>query len=108
MQEQNTVSTKLKKNDQVMVVSGKEKGKTGRILSLDLIKGRVIVEGVNMVKKAVKKKNQEDRGGIMDIEGSLHISNVMLVDKSGKPTRVGYKFDKNQKTRISVRTGEAL
>ena len=108
MQTKNTVSTKLKKNDQVMVISGKEKGKTGRILTLDLQKGRVVVEGVNMVKKAVRRKSQEDRGGIMEIEGSLHISNVMLVDKSGKPTRVGYKFEKNQKQRISVRTGDVL
>ncbi|NCN04691.1 MAG: 50S ribosomal protein L24 [Spirochaetales bacterium] len=108
MQNKNTVSTKLKKNDQVMVISGKEKGKTGRILSIDLEKGRVVIESVNMVKKAVRKKKQEDRGGIMEIEGSLHISNVMLVDKSGKPTRVGYKFEKNEKARVSVRTGEVL
>lgn len=108
MQNKNTVSTKLKKNDQVMVISGKDKGRTGRILSIDLKKGRVIVEGLNMVKKAIRRKSQEDRGGIMEIEGSIHISNVMLVDKTGKPTRVGYKFDKNQKTRVSVRTGEEL
>ncbi|KGE70679.1 50S ribosomal protein L24 [Spirochaeta lutea] len=108
MQNKTTVNTKLKKNDLVMVVSGKEKGKTGRILKLDLNKGRVIVEGVNMVKKAVRRKDQNDRGGIMEIEGSIHISNVMAVDKSGKPTRLTFTLDNGKKVRTSVRTGEAL
>lgn len=102
------VSTKLKKNDQVMVISGKEKGKVGRILSLDLKKGRVVVEGVNMVKKAVRRKRQEDRGGIIEVEGSLHISNVMIVDKSGKPTRIAYRKDNTTKIRLAVRTGDEL
>jgi large subunit ribosomal protein L24 len=100
--------TKLKKNDQVMVISGREKGKTGRILRLDLKNGRVVVEGVNMVKKAVRKKNQNDRGGIMDIEAPLHISNVQLVTKAGKTTRAAMKIEGGKKIRVSAKTGEAL
>lgn len=102
------ISTKLKKNDQVIVISGKHKSKTGRILSIDAEKGRVVVEGVNMVKKAIRKRKAEDRGGIMEVEAALHISNVALVDKSGKPVRAGYKFNKDQKVRVSVRSGEEL
>lgn len=104
----NVYKKKLKKNDQVKVVAGREKGKTGRILRIDLKNGRVLVEGINMVKKAVRKKNQQDRGGIMDIEAPLHISNVMLVGKSGKATRAAYKIEGDKKVRVSAKTGEAL
>jgi large subunit ribosomal protein L24 len=108
MQNTDIVKTKLKKNDLVMVISGKEKGKTGRILKLDLKKGRVVIEGVNMVKKAVRRKDQNDRGGIIEIEGSVHISNVQAIDKNGKPTRLTYKLGGGEKVRSSARTGEAL
>jgi len=104
----NVYKTKLKKDDHVVVIAGREKGKSGRILRIDLKNGRVLVEGVNMVKKAVRKKNQNDRGGIMDIEAALHISNVQLVTKSGKPTRVTYKIEGDKKVRVSAKTGEAL
>ncbi len=104
----NVYKTKLKKNDQVKVIAGREKGKTGRVLSIDLKKGRVVVEGVNMVKKAVRKKNQNDRGGIMDVEAPLQLSNVQLMTKSGKATRVAYKIDGDKKVRVSAKTGEAL
>lgn len=98
--------TKIKKNDQVLVNAGKEKGKTGRVLSIDLKKGRVLVEGINMVKKAVRKKNQNDRGGIIEIEGSLHVSNVQLVMKSGKAARASIENGKKQG--ISTKTGETI
>jgi large subunit ribosomal protein L24 len=100
--------TKLKKDDQVMVIAGREKGKTGRVLRIDLKKGRVLVEGVNMVKKAVRKKNQNDRGGIMDVEAPLHLSNVQLMTKAGKNTRATFKIEDGKKTRVSAKTGEAL
>lgn len=100
--------TKLKKDDQVVVITGREKGKTGRILRIDLKKGQVVVEGVNMVKKAVRKKNQNDRGGIVDIEAPLNLSNVQIVGKNGKGTRIAFKKDGDKKVRVSAKTGEAL
>ncbi|AHC14308.1 50S ribosomal protein L24 [Salinispira pacifica] len=104
----NTYTTKIKKNDQVMVVAGREKGKTGRVLRIDLKNGRILIEGVNMVKKAVRKKSQNDRGGIMEVEAPLHISNVQLVGKNGKPARAGFKLDGDKKVRVNAKTGEAL
>ncbi len=100
--------TKLKKNDEVIINTGREKGKTGRILSIDRDKGRVLVKGVNMLKKAVRKKNQNDRGGIIEIEGSIHISNVQLFNKNGKAVRVRYKIENGKKQRVNSKTGEVL
>lgn len=104
----NTYTTKIKKNDQVMVIAGREKGKTGRVLRIDLKNGRIVIEGVNMVKKAVRKKSQNDRGGIMEVEAPLHLSNVQLVGKNGKPVRAGFKLDGDKKVRVNAKTGEAL
>lgn len=99
---------KLKKDDQVKVIAGKDKGKTGRVLRVDRVKGRVLVEGVNMVKKAMKKKRQEDQSGIIDIEASIHISNVMALANNGQPTRLGYRIQNGEKVRIAKKTGEVL
>ena len=101
-------TTRIKKNDQVMVISGNEKGKTGRVLRLDREKGRVFIEGVNMRKKAMRRKSEQDQGGIIEIEGSVALSNVMVVGKDGKPSRVGYRFENGEKVRYAKRTGEAL
>ena len=92
----------IKKNDQVIVVSGNEKGKKGKVLSVDHENGRVIVEGVNMATKHKKPRKQGEAGGIIQKEAALDMSNVMLVcKKCGKPTRVGYTVDKNgNKTRV--------
>lgn len=102
------MKTKLKKDDTVMVVAGKDKGKTGRVLKLERDAGRVLVEGVNLVKKAQKKRGQNDTGGIIERESEIDISNVMLVAKDGKPTRVGYRVEGDNKVRFSRRTGEAI
>ncbi len=101
-------SVKLKKEDSVRVVAGKERGKTGRILRIDHAKGRVFLHGINMVKKAVKKRKQNDRGGIIDIEGSIAISDVMIMCPKCGPTRIGYKFDGDTKVRVCRKCGEAL
>ncbi len=99
---------RLKKNDNVVVISGKEKGKTGRILKIDHKKERVVIQGLNMVKKAMRKKSQQDKGGIIEIEAPIHVSNVALLSK-GERSRVGYKFnDKNEKVRYAKKTGEVL
>lgn len=108
MAEAQKTSTKLKKDDQVMVIAGKDKGKVGRILRIDAKTSRVLVEGVNLVKKAVRKKNQNDRGGIIEVEATIHLSNVQIVDKGGKPTRVTYKTEGDDKVRVAVKSGDKL
>jgi len=99
---------KLKKEDTVMIIAGKDKGKKGRILKIIRDKDRIVVEGANIVKKAQKKRKQQDRGGIMEIEAALHSSNVMIMCKKCGPTRIGYKIDGANKTRVCRKCGEAL
>ncbi len=100
---------RLKKNDTVKIIAGKDKGKTGRIVKIDPVTERVIVQGANMVKKTMKKKNPQDKGGIMEIEAPIHISNVALIVKNGETSRVGYKIDENgNKVRFAKKTGEVL
>ena len=102
------MNTKLKKNDLVTILTGKDKGKSGHILEVDPLKGRVLVEGLNMKKKTVRPRNQQEKGGIIEVEGFLHISNVAVVGKDGKATRLGYKFEGDKKVRIAKTTGEAI
>jgi len=100
---------KLKKGDLVMVMSGKDRGSKGHILQIIRDKDRVIVEGVNIIKKRVKPSTDNPQGGIVEKEAPIHISNVMLVDpKTGEPTRVGYRFEDGKKIRYSKKSGEAL
>jgi large subunit ribosomal protein L24 len=99
---------KLRKEDTVEVITGKNKGKRGRILKILRDKDRVVIEGVNLVKKAKKRKSQQDRGGIIEIEAPLHSSNVMIVCKKCGPVRTGYKLDGTTKTRVCKKCGEAL
>jgi len=89
---------KLKKEDTVQVIAGKDKGKQGRVLKILRDKDRVLVEGVNIVKKAQKKRKQQDRGGIIEIEAALHSSNLMIVCKKCGPTRIGFKLEDNKKS----------
>lgn len=103
-----TGKIRIQRDDQVRIVAGKDKGKSGRVLRVDHNRERVLVEGVNIVKKAVRKKRENDRGGIVEIEAPIHISNVMLVTKSGNVTRVGFRFEKGQKVRFAKKTGEQL
>jgi large subunit ribosomal protein L24 len=100
---------KLKKGDDVIVISGREKGKTGKIVKVIPDARRVIVGGVNKVKRH-SKPSKTGAGGIVEKEASLHASNVMLVDpKSGKGTRVGYKtLADGKKVRVARKSGEVL
>lgn len=100
----------VKKDDTVIVISGKDKGKKGRIIAAFPRENRVLVEGVNMIKKHAKPSQQNPQGGILNQEAPIHVSNVMPVDpKSGKPTRVGYKvLDNGNKVRVAKRSGEVL
>ena len=103
-----TMKVKLKKDDLVKVISGKDKGKTGKVLKIDSVKGKILVHEVNLVKKAVKPKSQNEKGGIIDIEAPINISNVMIICKKCGQTRIAYKLDGENKTRICRKCGEAL
>jgi len=102
------IQTKLKMEDTVTIIAGKDKGKSGKIVKIDREAGRVIVDGLNMVKKAKKPKNQQDKGGIVDIEAPIDISNVMIVCKKCGPTRIGFNVSGDVKKRICRKCGEAL
>ena len=99
---------RLKKDDNVQVVAGKDKGKTGRIIRIDRDKGRVIVQGVNMVKKTKKPRGQNEKGGIVDIEAPVDVSNVMILCKKCGPTRIGTALDGDTKVRKCKKCGETL
>ena len=102
----------IKKGDKVKVISGKDKGKTGVILSVFPNKERILVEGVNIVKKHTKPNQANPQGGIVSLEAAIHVSNVMFVDpKSGEPTRIGYKIEEKTfrvKSRVAKKSGEVI
>ena len=98
----------IKKNDTVKVLSGREKGKTGKVIAVNRKNDTVIVSDVNMVSKALRRKNEQDKGGIIRVEAPLHVSNVALMAKDGKPTRVGFRIENGKKVRYSERTNEVL
>ena len=107
------MATKLhiKKGDTVKVLTGNSRGTEGKVLSVDKIKNRAFVEGVNMVSKHIKPNAQNADGGIIKQEGSIHISNLMLVEPgTGKPTRVGRKIDEktDKLVRYSKKSGEII
>jgi len=99
---------KIRKDDMVEIIAGKDKGKRGNVIRVIRDKDRVIVSGVNLVKKAMKKRSQQDRGGIVEVEAPLHISNVMIVCKKCGPTKIGYKLDGNKKIRVCRKCGDTL
>jgi large subunit ribosomal protein L24 len=100
----------VRKGDTVIVVAGKERGKKGKVLRVIPEKGRVVVERINMIKKHQRPTQKVRQGGIIEREGSIHLSNVMLVDPSSdKPTRVGMKaLSDGKKVRVARRSGEML
>jgi len=98
----------VKKGDKVRVISGKDKNKSGVILAAYPKDNRVLVEGVNIVKKHSKPSQANPQGGIISFEAPIHVSNVMPIDpKSGNPTRVGYKTVDGNKVRVA-KSGEVL
>ena len=100
----------IKKGDTVYVLSGEDKGKQGRVLSVQVTKQRAIVEGVNIVPNSTKPSAKHPQGGLVKMEAPVHISNLSLLDpKSGKPTRVGFrKDDKGVTVRYSKKSGEEI
>ena len=100
----------IKKGDTVLVLSGNDKGKQGKVMSVDVKSQRAIVEGVRIVSKHTRPNAEHPQGGIIKQEAPIHISNLMVVDKSGKPTRVGRKKDEKtgKLVRYSKKTGEII
>ncbi|WP_022794479.1 50S ribosomal protein L24 [Marinococcus halotolerans] len=99
----------VKQGEKVKVISGKDKGKEGVILKAMPAEERIIVEGVNIVKKHAKPSQENPQGGILNQEAAIHVSNVMPLDpKSGEPTRVGHKVENGKKVRVAKKSGEAL
>lgn len=100
------VKVKIRKEDQVIIISGKEKGKSGKVLEVDNT-GGVIVEGCNVQKKTLKKSKENPSGGIIEKESPIHVSNVMYMDDN-IPTRLGYKVENGKKIRIAKKSGKEL
>ncbi|MCL2050293.1 MAG: 50S ribosomal protein L24 [Lachnospiraceae bacterium] len=98
---------KIRKGDTVKVIAGKDNGKEGKVLEVDRKKGRVLVEGVGIITKHTKPSQANQNGGIIHKEALIDISNVMYVHK-GKPTRIGFKFEKDKKVRFAKSTGDVI
>ncbi|MEZ5937695.1 MAG: 50S ribosomal protein L24 [Hyphomonadaceae bacterium] len=103
------MAAKIKKGDSVVILTGKDKGKTGKVIRSIPTENRVVVEGVNIVTRH-QKPSQFDQGGIKRVEAPIHVSNVAHVDpRDGKATRVGFKIDdKGRKVRVAKRSGETI
>jgi len=103
------MAARIRKNDSVMIMAGKDRGKVGKVIRVHPSEGRAVVERLNMVKRHVKPRTPQDSGGILEKEASIHLSNLMFVDpQDGRPTRVGFKVVDGRKSRISRRTGNVL
>ena len=98
-------TSKIKKDDVVQVIAGKDKGATGKVLSVDTKNHKVLVEGVNMVSKHTKPSMSNQQGGIIEMEAPIDLSNVMYVHK-GKPVRIGFQGEKKDKVRVAKVDGK--
>jgi large subunit ribosomal protein L24 len=106
---------KIRRDDSVRVIAGKDKGRTGRVLRVDPVKQKVYVEGANIIKRHTKPRTLRDTqraqeiGGIVEMEGPIHISNVMLIDpESNEPTRVGIKREGGRRVRVAKKSGKEI
>ena len=107
------VKTRIRKDDIVKVISGRDRGKTGRVLSVNRTKGTAVVEGVMMVKRHTKPNpSQQIKGGIAEREGPIALSNIMVLASDGRPTRISYRVEGTgvsaRRVRVARRTGEPL
>jgi len=98
---------KIKKGDTVKVIAGKDNGKEGKVVSVDPKNGKVVVEGVNIIKKHTKPSMANQNGGIITMEAPIDASNVMYVHK-GQPTRIGFKIENDKKVRFAKKTGDVI
>ena len=102
------MAAKIKKGDRVIVLTGKDKGKTGSVVRVMPKEDRLVVGGINMVQRHTKPTQGDPQGGIKNKEAPLHVSNVAIVDSNGKPTRVGFRIDGDKKVRVAKSTGEVI
>ncbi|CAN7271276.1 MULTISPECIES: 50S ribosomal protein L24 [Neorhizobium] len=98
---------KIKKGDSVVVLAGKDKGRTGEVLQVMPKEDRAVVRGINMVKRH-QRQSQTQEAGIINKEASIHLSNIAIVAKDGKPTRVGFSVIDGKKVRVAKRTGDVI
>ena len=100
---------KIKKGDQVLLISGKDKGKKGKVMNVFPKEGRIIVEGVNLIKKSVKPKKSGEKGQIVQRAGSVSVSNAKIIcSKCGKAERLGYKIEGEKKYRVCKKCGQGI
>ncbi|ESQ76748.1 50S ribosomal protein L24 [Asticcacaulis sp. AC402] len=102
------MAAKIKKGDTVVVLTGKDKGRSGTVTKVLPENERVLVQGVNMVQRHTRPSQGNPNGGIINKEASLHVSNVAHIDANGKPTRVGFKIEGDKKVRVAKTTGEVI
>ena len=102
------MAAKIKKGDRVVVLAGRDKGRTGTVLRVAPKEERVVVEGLNMVQRHTRPTQADPQGGIKHKEAPLHVSNVAVVDSNGKPTRVGFREEDGKKVRFAKTTGEVI
>ncbi|HMP61591.1 MAG TPA: 50S ribosomal protein L24 [Phenylobacterium sp.] len=102
------MAAKIKKGDRVVVLTGKDKGREGKVLQVMPKEERVVVEGLNMVQRHTRPTQGDPQGGIKNKEAPLHVSNVAVVDSNGKPTRVGFRVEGDKKVRFAKTTGEVI
>ena len=102
------MAAKIRKGDRVILLTGKEKGRTGVVAKVMPKDDRVVVSGLHMVKRHTRPSQADPQGGIKLKEASIHISNVAIVDSNGKPTRVGFRGEGKDKQRVAKTTGEVI
>ena len=102
------MAAKIRKGDNVVVLTGKDKGRTGSVTKVLPIENRVFVSGINMVQRHTRPTQGDPQGGIKNKEASIHVSNVALADANGKATRVGFRIDGDKKVRVAKTTGDVI
>ena len=102
------MAAKIKKGDRVVLLAGKDKGRTGNVTKVMPKDSRVVVSGLNMVQRHTRPSQGDPQGGIKHKEASVHVSNVAIVDSNGKPTRVGFKVEDGKMVRVAKTTGEVI
>ena len=102
------MAAKIKKGDDVVVLTGKDKGRTGKVTRVLPKDNRVVVQGINVVQRHTRPSQVNPQGGIVNKEASIHVSNVALVDSNGKATRVGFRMEGDKKVRFAKSTGDAI
>ena len=102
------MAAKIKKGDRVVVLTGKDKGRTGEVARVLPTENRVVVTGINMVQRHTRPSQGDPQGGIKNKEASIHVSNVAIADANGKATRVGFRMDGEKKVRFAKTTGDVI